>query len=199
MSYLSVVFSALIVLNAAPTFARASDTATDDDGVEEVQDLQILNPGNQTPEAPAPLSVAQIFGRNHAALVHLPIGILAALCLVEIARLVRKKTTLGGCALFLSIAAILSYLPAALSGLLRAHELYASTPAPHIFTEHRNLMIAAASVLSVSTMLRVAKKNELTGTVRVAVLVLLAVAFALTAVGAHHGGMLVYGEQFLPY
>ncbi len=195
-------FAALLVvflLQSAPGWGATAATAVDSDGVEDVEDVQVVDVGDVGAAAETKLSFVQILGRNHAAVVHLPIGFLFALCLVEAVRLARKKSNLDSAGKLLSVAAVLSFIPAAVTGLLRSKELYSETPAPHIFFEHRNLMIAAAAVLLVATVLRLVQKEFLTGKKRVLYLVLLAASLALVVVGAHHGGMLVYGEQFLPY
>ena len=168
-----------------------------DEPVEEVEDLQVVD--TEDASTPPSWSVLQVIGRNHAAAVHLPIGFLFALCLVEGIRTASKKSSLDGCGLVLAGATVLSFIPAAISGLLRAEEVFSGKETPHLFFEHRNLMIAAGAIMLLALVLRIAKRNAFVGKVQIVYLLLLAGAVVITAIGAHHGGLLVYGEQFLPY
>jgi uncharacterized membrane protein len=175
------------------------DSVAAEEPVEEIENVEVVDVQDASASDVKPLSFLQIVGRNHAAAVHLPIGFLFALCFVEILRLASKKSTLETCGYALSIGAALSFVPAAITGMLRATEIFEGRDAPELFFEHRNLMIAAAAVFLVSLGLRFAKKNELKGKFQIAYLSLLGIALVLAAVGAHHGGVLVYGENFLPY
>ena len=176
---------------------RADETSADDEPIEMVDDVQVADVSDAS--APASLFALQIIGRNHAAAVHLPIGLLFAICLAAVAQLILKKEALGGCAYLFEAAAALSFVPAALSGMLRAQELFGGGDPAEPFFEHRNLMILSLAVLLAALGLRIARKNRLTGKLAWVHLGLIFAAFFIAAVGAHHGGMLVYGESFLPY
>lgn len=195
MNRVYLFFLRIAVFAAVPSlfpFTLAAEEAVEE--VEEVEVIDVQDAG----VLPA-LSFAQLVGRNHAAAVHLPIGFLVALCLMEVLRTVSKKSSLTSCGWVLSIAAALSFLPAATTGWLRADELFEGKSDPQLFLDHRNLMIIAWVVLLTSLGLRIAKKNVLPFKLQMIDLALLTAALMLVAVGAHHGGMLVYGEQFLPY
>jgi uncharacterized membrane protein len=172
-------------------FASAETAGEESIEIVEVQDV--------SDSAGSPLSFLQIVGRNHAAAVHLPIGLLVALFLIEAFHVASPKKQLHQCGFILCIAAAVSFLPALVTGMLRSGELFAGQDAPHIFLEHRNLMVFSFAVLLLSLVLRIVKKNALVGKIRIVYLLLLAISLVSAVSGAHHGGMLVYGENFLPY
>lgn len=167
--------------------------------ISEIETIEVVEVKDASDAAGNRLSFLQIVGRNHAAAVHLPIGLLFALLLIEALHATSPKRQLHQCGFVLCIAAAISFLPAAVTGMLRANEIFAGPKAPHIFLEHRNLMLASFAALLLSLVLRIAKKNAPPGKIRFVYLGLLTTSLILAVSGAHHGGMLVYGENFLPY
>jgi uncharacterized membrane protein len=163
--------------------------------VEVVEAVEVVDTGGDG----AGFTFQQLIGRNHPALVHLPIGLLMGVLLLELLALFFPSLPLGRSPMVLSLAALASFFPAAVSGFVRSSELFANTEAPSMFFEHRNLMIGAAVLLAAAVAIRLAKRDNLEGIVRWVHLVLIILAVLLTAVGGHHGGQLVYGESFLPY
>ena len=143
--------------------------------------------------------LAQVIGRNHPASVHLPIGFIIAVCILELLALLFPSIELGKAGLVMSLATVASFFPAIVTGWLRAGELFATREAPDLFFEHRNLMIAASVVFTISALFRILKKDNLTGVSRFIYLVLLLLSLVIIGLGGHHGGQLVYGENFLPY
>lgn len=190
----------------AISFAIAAEVpvraAGDDDAVEEVEDVEVVGQtpaGGDAGDSGAGLGMTQIIGRNHPAAVHIPIGMLMALCLIELLTLIRPGLEMGKSGMVLAVATALSFLPAAVSGFLRASEVFAGGEPTPLLLEHRNLMIAAFTLFLISLGLRVAKKDQLNGAIRYVYLALLLVSLVLVGVGGHHGGQLVYGESYLPY
>jgi uncharacterized membrane protein len=168
--------------------------------IEEAGEVEVVA---QTPvDAKAALpsfTVMQVIGRNHPALVHFPIGLVIAVCLIEFLSFIRPGLDMGKSGLVLSIFTVLSFLAAAVSGFIRAGEVFAGRTASELLVEHRLYMIVAASIFTVSLAIRAIKKDQLNGWIRYAFLLLLAASALLTAIGGHHGGQLVYGDTYLPY
>jgi uncharacterized membrane protein len=144
-------------------------------------------------------TLSKIIGRNHPALVHIPIGMLVGLLLVELLSIIRPGLDTGKAGLVLSASTALSFVPAAVSGLLRTQELFADREPSPLLIEHRNLMIAAFVVVIGAAVIRVVKRAGLEGTPRFAYLMLVILSLVLVGLGGHHGGQLVYGESYLPY
>lgn len=172
------------------------------DDVEVLDDVEVVGSGDvqaDTGDGGASFTLRQIIGRNHAALVHLPIGLLMGVLLLELLFLFAPSIPLGKSRLVLAIATGASFLTAGLSGFLRAGEMFAENPPPELLFEHRNLMIGAAILFAVALIQRIIRKDDLRGACRWVQLGLLVAAALLAAAGGHHGGQLVYGENFLPY
>jgi uncharacterized membrane protein len=202
-SQLTIGMSLIFAISFAIAAGVPVPATGDDDGVEEVENVEVVG---QTPAGGASegsgganLGLMQIIGRNHPAAVHIPIGMLIALCLIEFLALIRPGWEMGKSGMVLSVATALSFIPAAISGFLRASEVFAGGEPTPLLIEHRNIMIAAFTIFLVSLGLRVAKKDRLNGAIRYVYLALLAVSLVLVGIGGHHGGQMVYGESYLPY
>ncbi len=191
----------LLGLVALPISAKETDSVEAADAevevVETVEDIETVDTSGTDEDSG--FSVVKIIARNHAASVHLPIGLMMGVLLLELFALVFNKIPVGQSGLILSIATLASFVPAALSGWLRSKEIYASSEAPALFFEHRNLMISAAVVFFCSVVLRLLKKDAISGRIRLVYLGLVVMSVVLVVLGGHHGGQLVYGEAFLPY
>jgi uncharacterized membrane protein len=187
-------FSVVFTAGAQP--AEEGEVAKPAEDVEEVEEVE---PDVGSTGEEEGFTFSKIAGRQHAAAVHLPIGLLAALCLIELLALIRPKLDLGKSGLVISVAVAFSLVPAAVSGLIRSAEVFADREPPEILFEHRNLMIGMAVVFTASLALRIIKRDRLEGAARWVHLALLLLAFFLVVMGGHHGGQMVYGEGFLPY
>ena len=193
------------VLLITPGSAASQDKSGAEEPVGVVEEAEVVESveavdsvDGSVSEGPS-FSLLQIVGRNHAAAVHIPIGLIMGVLLIELLGLFFPRVPLGKSGLVLSLATVASFIPASISGWMRSNELFANSEAPSLFFEHRNLMIAALFLFTVSVVLRVAKKDALEGVARWLYLGLLLISVALIAAGGHHGGQLVYGEHFLPY
>jgi uncharacterized membrane protein len=193
----------LVVSSDWATSETAPPTAESDakvEPVEEVEAVEMVDAIETTDGSARSVSLAQqIIGRNHPALVHVPIGFILAVCLLEFLALCFPKIELGQATFILCLATVASFIPASLTGWLRAGELFASRQAPDLLFEHRNLIIAACAIFTVSVLLRVFRKDKLQGMAKTVYLGLLLLSMVLIGLGGHHGGQLVYGEDFLPY
>ena len=135
-------------------------------------------------------------GRLHPAFVHLPMGLLIALLLFEIFSLYGATSGRFGAALW--IVAIGAFVPAIISGMLRAKELM-DMGGQLEADVHRNLMIAAFAILCAAAGIRGGMRKKNRGAIQWIFIGLIALGTLLAFIGAHHGGKLVYGENFLPF
>lgn len=199
---IAVVLVLLLNAGSAVSEAEPDNAATDAavEPVEDIEDVEVVNAVEASPDPLAGVSLAQqIIGRNHPALVHLPIGFIIAVCFLEFLALFFPKIELGRATLVMSLATVASFIPASLTGWLRSGELFAGRDAPGLLFEHRNLIIAAAAIFTLSVVLRIVKKDKLQGVAKIIYLGLLLLSLVFIGLGGHHGGQLVYGEDFLPY
>ena len=194
VAILSTCQAIIPIVSASDIIPTASaEPIQDIEEVEEVETVETVDVGETA------LGASQLIGRNHPAAVHLPIGLAAAALLVALLSVIRPAYPLGKSSLVLCAAMLLSFLPATLSGFLRAQELFGEAGPTELLLEHRNLMIGAFVITIGATVLVAAKRGVLEGRLKLIHLALLVAAFALLAVGGHHGGQMVYGASFLPY
>ena len=185
--------------HASPAKKSPATKAAD---VEEIEVLDAETPTQEDATSEGddtPTTLFGVMGRLHPALVHLPIAWTLLLCLVELIALARPQEGWRSAGLYLSILTWLSFLPAALTGLLRLEQLPQDPEALAPALLHRNIMYIAAGLASTVALLRVLAKNRLTGPRRLVYLALVCLTFALVGLGAHLGGKLVYGDDYLPF
>jgi uncharacterized membrane protein len=171
-----------------------SASAADDEGFADVDVTPVVAvPAGK--KAPAPSGLT-LLGRLHPLLVHLPIGWLLLLLLVELVALRRPGDGVERLARLLLLGTVAVCLPAVVTGLLRADEL----PGDGAVLDHRNLMLAFSGALLVALSLRwIGRAHPLPRWRRAAIVLLLVVALGLLVVGGHLGGELVRGEAYLPF
>ncbi len=179
----------------APAAAEAAPEAA-----EEVEVVEAAEPDSEVHTEPAdePAHGAKdLIGRFHPIIVHLPIGWLVGLLLLELVAL--RRPALAAVGLPLGVLALASFVPAVITGLLRlAHfEAEGADVAPALL--HRNLMFATFGLSLAAVGLRYRLRQTFSGRTRYAYLVLLGAAVLLVSAGGHIGGELVYGEDYLPW
>lgn len=177
-------FADVAVKPVAPTVASTPSAAKGAKG------------GVETAGGRRTLSLWQLVGRLHPLLVHLPIGWLLLLLLVELAAL-RRAAGEGWQRLGrgLLVATLLVALPAVVSGLLRADAL----PPEPLMNLHRNVMLGLVGLLVVALPLRLGGGAKPPLGRRLGYLALLAAAVCLLLWGGHLGGVLVRGPNYLPF
>jgi uncharacterized membrane protein len=168
----------------------ASTTTQDNEEVEEVPDVQ---------PAHATWGGLQIAGRMHPALVHLPIGWLTLTFLLDLLLFAFQREFLRKGTLLALGASALSFVPAGVSGMLRANELTAGKALPLLMAWHRNLTLLAAALCWAAFALRLGKKNEPTRWARWTYLALEAASVLGLAFAGHLGGRMVFGPDYLPF
>jgi len=129
----------------------------------------------------------QVVGRFHPLVLHLPIGLLAALVALELASLAKRAAAMGPAALLMSILAAVSAVVAAGTGFLLSYEGGFSA---QIVAYHQWLGIAVAVGAVITCGLYLAHKAALR---RAALLI----TMGLLLPAGHLGATLTHGEDFL--
>mgnify|MGYP001199984452 CR=1 FL=1 len=132
--------------------------------------------------------------------MHLPIAWLLLAFGLEIWPRRAKGEAFRACAKPLAWLCLLSVLPAAASGWLRADEMFPTGEPPELLSLHGTLMLVASGLL----LLLAGARQGLAAWVKTRVghwtlRGLLGLALLLMAWGAHLGGKLVYGADHLPW
>jgi uncharacterized membrane protein len=192
-------FVMIMAWAAAPVVLMPASTVHAGDpgaAVQEISDIQVVSPGEAEGK---PAGLADLVGRMHPALVHFPIAWLLGLVVVDFVGLILKRETGQRAGLFVLGATVLSLLPTATTGFLRAVHM-APDPSLHsLLVTHRTLNIAVAALLVIALCLRAVRRNDLQAWSRIVYLGLVFVAAGLVLVAADFGGRMVYGPNYLPW
>ncbi|HOX44854.1 MAG TPA: hypothetical protein PK668_14740 [Myxococcota bacterium] len=167
--------------------------------VEEVEDVEVVAAGAPAPAAPAEFGLAQVAGRLHPALVHLPIAWLLLWLLLDGLALGLGREGLRPCGLIVGCLAGLACVPAALSGWLRSVELLAAGASPAVLPTHRALMWTTTGLTLALALTRFGFRRGFPRGLRWPFLLALAGAVGLMGYAAHLGGKMVFGADFLPF
>src|SRR5690606_21854766 len=100
---------------------------------------------------------------------------------------------------WLLVACLLSFIPASISGLIRADTFGTDQSVLDPIHFHRNLMFATFGLTLVALALRLRLSAEGSHALRWVYLGLLFFTVVLMGFGAHQGGKLVYGADYLPF
>jgi uncharacterized membrane protein len=178
---------------ASEMAAHAADPAP---AVEQIGDVQTVSPGEVEGK---PTGLSDLIGRLHPALVHFPIAWLVGLALIDFVGLILKREAWQRPGIFVLGGTVLSLLPTAATGLLRAAHMPADAAVHALLVTHRTLNFAVTGLVLAAFALRLLRRNRLQGPSRVAYLALVFAATALVLVAADFGGRMVYGPDYLPW
>ena len=182
-------FASSALAMAAATAVSAADRAP---AVEQISDVQTVSPGK-------PSGLFDLIGRLHPALVHFPIAWLVGLVLVDFVGLILRREAWHHLGIFVLAGMVLSLLPTAATGLLRAAHM-PSDPAVHaLLVTHRTLNFVMAALVLAAFALRLWRRNRLQGSWCIVYLALVFGATGLVLLAADFGGRMVYGPDFLPW
>ena len=190
----------LVVLAAmaTTTLALASAMAAADPtpALEQVGDVQTVSPSEVEGK---PSDVGDLVGRLHPALVHFPIAWLVGLAIIDFLGLVRRREEWQRVGIFVLAGTVLSLLPTAATGLLRAAHMPTDAATNALLVTHRTLNFAVAGLVLAAFALRLWRRNSLEGPWRISYLVLLFAATGMVLLAADFGGRMVYGPDYLPW
>jgi uncharacterized membrane protein len=172
--------------------APAAKAATEDDFAD-ADDFADVSPVVVKKPKLKRLTVMQIIGRLHPSMVHLPIGWLLLLVLLEILE-IRRKERLGPVAPIVLVISVFLWAAAIATGLLRAEE----TPPDAVVLNHRNLMLISGGLVLLSLPARLGNA-QMTRLRNIAYWVFLGAAVVIMVWGGHIGGRVARGPGYLPF
>lgn len=140
-------------------------------------------------------SLLLFVGRFHPIFLHLPVGALALLCLLELGCLTRSgEERLGGAALFILLVGSAGAVLAVLAGILLSRE---GGYAGGNFSLHQSLAIIGTSGILLALVVRMlGMGQEERGLLHFYRLLFFA-SFGLMGLGAHFGGNMSHGSKYL--
>ena len=94
---------------------------------------------------------------------------------------------------------LLSLLPTAATGLLRAAHMPSDVAVHSLLVTHRTLNFVMAGLVLTAFVLRLLRRDRLQGWWRVVYLSLVFAATGLVLLAADFGGRMVYGPDYLPW
>jgi uncharacterized membrane protein len=188
----------VLAVVAATAFAWAPAMAAGDPApaLEQIGDVQTVTPSEVEGK---PSDVGDLVGRLHPALVHFPIAWLVGLAIIDFFGLVCRRAKWQRVGVFLLAGTVLSLLPTAATGLLRAAHMPSDATTHALLVTHRSLNFAVAGLVLAAFALRLWRRNCLQGWWRISYLVLLFAATGMVLLAAHFGGRMVYGPDYLPW
>jgi len=194
--FLAVMAFSTVTSNAQSRGKDAASGKVDEPGtVDEVQELQEV----AAVDASSSPSVPTLLGRMHPALVHFPIGWVFLLLIVEALEVWSGREDLSRAGLLILALACLSFVPAAITGFLRAASMPDDSESRALLLLHRNINIAAGIVCLGALALRLGRLSNGSRTVRWTYLSFVAASAVLLLIAGHLGGKMVFGSDYLPF
>lgn len=170
------------------------ETVEEVETIEDIDAIEVVDPA--TVSSPGELTATALIGRLHPLTVHLPVGWLLLLALVDLVTFIRGKVSWARAGQLLLLATTLSTLPAVATGLLRAE---AVTGNAELVLQHRNLALILTGLCVAALALRLWRRNHLVGVFKLLYLLIVLGSVGVLLVTGHLGGTLVFGEAYLPF
>jgi len=181
----------------APNEATTVETDSTADGaeveeadieeIEEIEEIEDVSESSVVAAAEEP-GWTQIIGRLHPAAVHIPIGWVWLLALMEVLIFLTRRDALAEIGEYLAPATLIGCLPAIATGLIRASQLPQHPESMASVALHRNVALLMTSVILAAVLLRLGRRRNFGGRVRLLYLALLVAASFLAGLGGHLGG-----------
>jgi uncharacterized membrane protein len=180
----------------APAAGAAKSPAAEE--VVEVEDVEVEVVDAAPGAAAGPRGgTADLLGRLHVAIVHLPIGWVLMSLLLELLALRRRELAPAGA--WVLAGAVVSFVPGCVTGLLREGFVSPAPAVRALVQTHETLALTAAGLAIVALGLRLAFRKDLSGIRRTAYLAVLAASAATVAAAGHWGGKVAWGATNLPF
>jgi uncharacterized membrane protein len=166
---------------------------------EDLQEMQAAGEIQEVKPEESKASAIEMIGRFHPMLIHFPIAWMILLTLAELYNSIDRRTSWWRPGFYLHILAFLSFIPAALTGLILAAHSGSDPEFLRLMVPHRNLNLAGAALCFASLAVKVKASKDIQTVTRIAVLLLVLAGTSLVSIASHYGGEMVYGESFLPF
>jgi uncharacterized membrane protein len=144
----------------------------------------------------------EMTGRFHPMVIHFPIAWMILLSLAELFNFIWRQASWRQPVLSLHVLALLSFIPAAVTGFILAAHSGTDPEFLALVIPHRNLNIAGAALCLIALALRINAGKDIQSMRRITGVVLLLLIFSgasMVLIASHYGGEMVYGESFLPF
>jgi len=194
---LALFFGGVLAVASSPSWA--DDKTTEE--VEEVEEVEVeeakVEPGRR---AGSSRGLSDSLGRFHPFVVHFPIAWLFLLLLVDLGGVVLQRGEgLSRAGKWLLGLTALSLVSAVVTGLLRAST--SELPAAELgrVELHRNWAFVTLGLVVLALLLLVVRRNCLAGLWRWLYMLLVVAAVTTMGIAGHLGGVLVFGENYLPF
>lgn len=159
-----------------------------------VTGLLMFPPLYEKPEGDA-ASMVLFFGRFHPILLHLPVGALGLLCIMELACLTRSgEDKLGPAALLTLWVGSAGSVLAVLAGIMLSRE---GGYEGGNFTLHQTLALIGTSGVLLALVIRIYAMGQANRELMHAYRAVYFLSFGLMGLGAHFGGNMSHGSKFL--
>ena len=161
-------------------------------------DEESLPPGFSGGKVSRPKNNIDLISRFHPVLVHLTIGWLFLLLLVDLGTFLGKVQEWRRAGPLLLLATIVSAIPSVITGFLR-DDYVTGFFKQQLVGLHQNVMLAMVGACVLAFIVRIRSRNNLVGGVAAVYLLLVVTAVFLCMVGGHLGAKMVFGPNYLPF
>lgn len=167
-------------------------------GADLASDEESLPPGFGTGKVNLPNGTTDLISRFHPVVVHLTIGWLFLLLIVDLMTFLGRVTEWRRAGPLLLFATILSGIPSLITGLMR-EDYVSGFFKQQLVGLHENVMLAMLAACVVAFIVRIRARNRLAGGPAVLYVLLITTAVFLCMVGGHLGAKMVYGPNYFPF
>lgn len=161
--------------------------------------IEVVDPGDSDSAGPGPQGLGDFLGRLHHAVVHLPIGWLVFVVLLDVAAFGFRRRAAEELGLWALGLTLLAFLPAIVTGLLRAGHVSGSAEIQLLIGQHQAMIFITFGLAVLAFGVRWMNRDHLEGVVRGTYLTLVCLAAGLMGVAGHWGGRIVFGPDFLGF
>jgi uncharacterized membrane protein len=162
-------------------------------------DIEIVDAGDAESVGPGPNGLGDFVGRLHHGVVHLPIGWLVFILLLDIAAFGFRRSAAEEVGLWALALTVLSFIPGLVTGMLRADHVADTGDVAVLVGQHQAMIFITFGLTALAFGVRWMNRDRLTGPVRGAYLTLIGLAAGLMLVAGHWGGRIVFGPDFLGF
>ncbi|MCE5324884.1 MAG: hypothetical protein LLG01_00570 [Planctomycetaceae bacterium] len=136
-------------------------------------------------------------GKLHLLVLHFPLALIIVAALADALWLWRRKTIFQEAGYFCIVLGAAAAIPAMATGIMLISTMNLTGDVAELGEMHESLGIMTTTVAALAAVVRILRKNKLSGTWGWAYAVLIAAAAALVALTGHYGGLLAFGKDYL--
>lgn len=197
-----VVLAVVLAAGSLPAQSPPARPPVPVDDVEPIEDAEVVEvepTSSQGVPGRSQGGIEDLVSRFHHALVHVPIGGLMIVLLLDAATFLLRRRELEPSGLWALGGTLVSFVPAMATGLLR-EDFISRAPVVHGLVEtHETLVFVTAGVAAAAFLLRLWARKDLVKAKRGAYLALVVTAGVLVALAGHWGGKVAWGPDYLPF